>query len=180
MLVLELARVDIVTRGFLTIGSIVVGVTATSTHFSVPIIHSWYKSSKALCFPCSWFVTLSSCTSSSVTFSDSSIALCSNGLWVISFAYMPTPPDYPRVSRIQSQSPSIPYGWPNSRIKGSLDQLPTKNYDLSSICFKIPKSSGFLCLYYGLWLHFPAWGTLFVASKKNSFSSLLLYKRESD
>ena len=44
-----------------------------------------------------------------------------------------------------------------------------------------PKWSGFLCLYYGLWLHFLVWCTLFVANRKEKVSSLLLlYKREFD
>ena len=77
---------------------------------------------------------------------------------------MPTLQDYPGVSRTGDQ---------NSRIKGSLDQLPTKNYNLVSICSKISKSSGFLCLYYGFWLHFLAWCTLFVANKKRRKISCL-------
>ena len=47
---------------------------------------------------------------------------------------MPTLQDYLGVSRTGDQ---------NSRIKGSLDQLPSKNYNLVSICSKISKSSGF-------------------------------------
>ena len=61
----------------------------------------------------------------------------------------------------------------DSRIEGSLDQLPTKNYNLVSICSKISKSSGFLCLYYSFWLHFLAWCTLFVANKKRRKISCL-------
>ena len=41
MLGLELARVDIVTRGSLTIVPVVVGGMAISTHFSAPIVRSW-------------------------------------------------------------------------------------------------------------------------------------------
>ena len=41
MLGLELARVDIVTRGSLTIVPVVVGAMAISTHFSAPIVRSW-------------------------------------------------------------------------------------------------------------------------------------------
>ena len=54
---------------------------------------------------------------------------------------------------------------------------PQKNKDLSSICSKILKLSGFLCLYYGFWLHFLARCTLFVANKKKKVSSLLLLER---
>ena len=39
------------------------------------------------------------------------------------------------------------------------------------------KLSGFLCLYYGFWLHFLARCTLFVANKKKKVSSLLLLER---
>ena len=77
---------------------------------------------------------------------------------------MPTLQDYLGVSRMGDQ---------NSRIKGSLDQLPSKNYNLVSICSKISKSSGFLCLYYGFWLPFLAWCTLFVANKKRRKISCL-------
>ena len=77
---------------------------------------------------------------------------------------MPTLQDCPGVSRTGDQ---------NSQIKGSLDQLPSKNYNLVSICSKISKSSGFLCLYYGFWLHFLAWCTLFVANKKRRKISCL-------
>ena len=82
---------------------------------------------------------------------------------------MPTLQDYPGVSRTGDQ---------NSQIKGSLDQLPSKNYNLVSICSKISKSSGFLCLYYGFWLHFLAWCTLFVANKKRRKISCLKSLRE--
>ena len=83
MFVLELARVDIVTRGFLQL-VLSWSVVRQRVHTFPRLSFTAGKSSKALCFPCSWFVALSSCTSSSVTFSDSSTALRSNGLWVIS------------------------------------------------------------------------------------------------
>ena len=42
-------------------------------------------------------------------------------------------------------------------------------YSFCVTCSKIPKSSGFLCLYYSFWLHFLMWCTLFIADKKKSF-----------
>ena len=39
------------------------------------------KLSRAFCFPCKWLLGLSSCTSSSLRFSDSSRAFRSKGLW---------------------------------------------------------------------------------------------------
>ena len=87
---------------------------------------------------------------------------------------------FTRVIYIYANSPGLSGSLPlsrtgdqNSRIRGSLDQLPTKNYNLVSVCSKISKSSGFLCLYYGFWLHFLAWYTLFVANKKRSKISCL-------
>ena len=87
---------------------------------------------------------------------------------------------FTRVIYIYANSPELSGSLPlsrtgdqNSRIKGSLDQLPTKNYNLVSVCSKISKSSGFLCLYYGFWLHFLAWCTLFVANKKRRKISCL-------
>ena len=87
---------------------------------------------------------------------------------------------FTRVIYIYANSPGLSGSLPlsrtgdqNSRIRGSLDQLPTKNYNLVSVCSKISKSSGFLCLYYGFWLHFLAWCTLFVANKKRRKISCL-------
>ena len=47
--------------------------------------HSWTfgKSSSTFCFPCKWLLALCTCTSSSLRFSDSSIALRSKGLWKV-------------------------------------------------------------------------------------------------
>ena len=52
--------------------------------------------------------------------------------WIIlrqvltSFSYMSALSDHPGFSRIQRQSPALPYGWPKSRLRRSLDQLPRK------------------------------------------------------
>ena len=69
---------------------------------------------------------------------------------------------FTRVIYINANSPELSGSLPlyrkgdqNSRIKGSLDQLPTKNYNLVSVCSKISKSSGFLCLYYGFLFEVP-------------------------
>ena len=87
---------------------------------------------------------------------------------------------FTRVIYIYANYPGLSGSLPLSRtgdqdsgIKGSLDQLPTKNYNLVSICSKISKPSGFLCLYYSFWLHFLGWCTLFVENKKRRKISCL-------
>ena len=69
---------------------------------------------------------------------------------------------FTRIIYIYANSPELSGSLPlyrtgdqNSRIKGSLEQLPTKNYNLVSVCSKISKSSGFLCLYYGFLFEVP-------------------------
>ena len=97
-------------------------------------------------------------------------------------AYMPTLPDYPGISWIQSQSPALLYKWPKLPDKRKLTLVAHQKTKIKAPYVpKHPKSSGFLCLYYGLWLHFLVWCTLFVANRKEKVSSLLLlYKREFD
>ena len=92
-------------------------------------------------------------------------------------SYMPTPPDYRGVSLIQSQSPALPYGWPKFPDQ-RIGSVARKKLRFKLHMFQnSKKSSGFLCLYYGFWLLFLAWCTLFIANKKKKVSSLLLLWR---
>ena len=61
-------------------------------------------------------------------------------------SYMPTLADYSKVSWIQSQSLALLYRWPKFLDKRKFGSVAHKK--LSSICSKISKSSGFLCLYF--------------------------------
>ena len=93
-------------------------------------------------------------------------------------SYMPTPPDYRGVSLIQSQSPALPYGWPKLPDQRKFGSVARKKLRFKLHMFQnSKKSSGFLCLYYGFWLLFLAWCTLFIANKKKKVSSLLLLWR---
>ena len=61
-------------------------------------------------------------------------------------SYIPTLADYSKVSWIQSQSLALLYRWPKFLDKRKFGSVAHKK--LSSICSKISKSSGFLCLYF--------------------------------
>ena len=82
-------------------------------------------------------------------------------------AYLPTLPDYPGISWIQSQSPALLYEWPKLPDKRKLTLVAHKKTKIKAPYVpKHPKWSGFLCLYYGLWLHFLAWCTLVCCKQK--------------
>ena len=99
--------------------------------------------------------------------------ICTVKQWYVVTCFIKVIYIYANSPELSGSLPLSRTGDQNSRIKGSLDQLSTKNYNLVSVCSKISKSSGFLCLYYGFWLHFLAWCTLFVANKKRRKISCL-------
>ena len=86
---------------------------------------------------------------------------------------------YANFPRYTANLPLSRTGDQNSWIKRKFGSVAHKE-DSGYISSKIPKSFGFLCLYYGFWPHFLAWCTLFIVSKKMLSSLLLLYNGESD
>ena len=84
---------------------------------------------------------------------------------------------FTRVIYIYANSPglsgSLPHGWPKLPDKRKFGSVALKKLQFSLHLFQNFKIIWLLCLYYGFWLHFLAWCTLFVANKKRRKISCL-------
>ena len=77
---------------------------------------------------------------------------------------MPTLLDYLRVTQIQSQSPTLPYGWPELPDERKFGSVAHKKLRFKLHMFQNSKITGFLYLYFSFWLHFLAKCMLFIAN----------------
>ena len=77
---------------------------------------------------------------------------------------MPTLLDYPQVTLMQSQSPTLPYGWPELPDKRKFGSVAHKKLRFKLHMFQNSKITSFLYLYFSFWLHFLAKCMLFIAN----------------